>query len=368
LTQLAQRRADIQGLRALAVSLVVAGHVAPKTISGGFIGVDIFFVISGYVITLQMLRLPAEKKGAFLLQFYSRRILRIIPSALLVIAATILATDYYLGLVKGNEVRLDAGWASIFLSNFHFHNLSLDYFAAGIERSPLQHFWSLSIEEQFYLCWPVLFLLFATKNGSQVARRIFLALLALISLSLALIQSEVSQSPIFFLTHVRLWELAVGALIAFLPESKRFFKYFQALALCYLLSAACFIDESMQWPGAAAVPVICATALYLYSSQSNRLNPLNLKIFSYIGDLSYVIYLWHWPILTIFIAISTDFGTFEIVQVLALTLLFSLLTHHLFEKPIRFASTLRSRPVFTVSIGLASISMTSLVLFSSHQI
>lgn len=365
---LAQRRADIQGLRALAVSLVVAGHIAPDLISGGFIGVDVFFVISGYVITLQMLKSPAVNKRKFLLDFYARRILRIIPSALLVILATIVATDYYLGPVVGNDARLDAGWASVFLSNFHFHNLSLDYFAAGIERSPLQHFWSLSIEEQFYLLWPILFLFLAFKSGSQLARRIFLSLLILTSLSFALVQSEISKAPIFFLTHVRLWELAVGALIALLPVIKFGLKYLQVITILYLLLAAFFINESMQWPGFATVPVIIATALYLYCADSGRANPLGLKPFSYLGDLSYLVYLWHWPILIIVTAISANFGAIEIAKVLSLSLALSVLTHHLFENPIRFASGLRTRPAITVLLGVLSISITSLVLFSSHQI
>jgi peptidoglycan/LPS O-acetylase OafA/YrhL len=368
LPHLAQRRADIQGLRALAVSLVVAGHIAPETISGGFIGVDVFFVISGYVITLQMLRSPAANKRKFLLNFYARRILRIIPSALLVIIATIFATDYYLGPVVGNDARLDAGWASVFLSNFHFHNLSLDYFAAGIERSPLQHFWSLSIEEQFYLLWPILFLFLALKSGSQSARRIFLSLLILTSLSFALVQAEISKAPIFFLTHVRLWELAVGALIALLPVIKIGFKNLQVVVVLYLLVAAVFINESMQWPRSAAVPVIFATALYLYCADSGRANPLGLKPFSYLGDLSYLVYLWHWPILIIVTAISADYGAIEAAKVLSLTLALSVLTHHLFENPIRFASGLRTRPAVTVLLGVLTISITSLVLFSSHQI
>ena len=364
---MAARRADIQGLRALAVSLVVAAHVAPELIPGGFIGVDIFFVISGYVITLQMLKSPTTSKGKFLLNFYARRILRIIPSALLVILVTILATDYYLGPVTGNDARLDAGWASIFLSNFHFHNLSLDYFAAGIARSPVQHYWSLSIEEQFYLIWPVLFLLLALKSGSQIFRQASLALLILVSLSFALYQSEVKSASVFFITQARLWELAVGALVALLPLSKRRYSFAQVAAVLYLLGAAFLIDESMQWPGFGAVPVILATAVYLYLHKSCRANPLSLKPMTYLGDISYLVYLWHWPILTILSVISLDFGGVEIARVLLLTLILSVITHHIFENPIRFSSTLRSRPALTVSLGLVTIATTTLILFSTHQ-
>ena len=144
-------RPEIQGLRAIAVLLVIFGHAFPQVFSRGFVGVDIFFVISGYVITQMLIRNINQPFGEYLADFYSKRARRILPSALLVIILTISVTYRFLGSITGGDTAKDGIWAVLFLANFHFSSQAVDYFASAIPLPILQHYWSLSIEEQFYI-------------------------------------------------------------------------------------------------------------------------------------------------------------------------------------------------------------------------
>ena len=362
-------RADIQGLRALAVLLVVAGHLFPAVVTGGFIGVDIFFVISGLVITQQMIAMRSSNEPRFLLHFYSRRIRRILPSALLVTIATIWATGYFLGPVAANEAYRDGGWATVFLSNFNFHNTVVDYFAAGTQVSPLQHFWSLSIEEQFYLVWPTLFLLLFTLPISRVFKQAALGTIVAISFVYAMYAAQVNESIIFFSTSTRIWELGVGALIALNQKSLAFPIRFIAPSFLLLLIAGGFlITQSMQWPRLTALPIIVITALLLMRDPSTqRVSLLENKVATYIGDLSYIIYLWHWPVLIIVKARAGELGIKEVLLVVTLTALLSIATHHLFENPIRHSVRLISSPFLTVTTGVTAIAILATTLFSRYQ-
>ena len=362
-------RADIQGLRALAVLLVVAGHLFPTVVKGGFIGVDIFFVISGFVITQQMIAMHDSNERSFLLHFYSRRIRRILPSALLVTIATIWATGYFLGPVAANDANRDGAWATVFLSNFHFHNTVVDYFAAGTQVSPLQHFWSLSIEEQFYLVWPTLFLLLFALPLSRLFQQIALGAIVASSFFYAMYATQFNESVIFFSTSTRIWELGVGALIALNQKSLSFPVRFMASFLPLILVASAFvITQSMQWPRITALPIIVITALLLMRDPSTqRVALLENRVATYIGDLSYLIYLWHWPILIIVKARAGEVGLNEILTVVILTAVLSIATHHFFENPIRHSARLISSPVLTVSMGITAIAICATTLFSRYQ-
>ena len=362
-------RADIQGLRALAVLLVVAGHLFPTVIKGGFIGVDIFFVISGFVITQQMISMHESHKKNFLLTFYSRRIRRILPSALFVTLGTVWATGYFLGPVAANETYRDGAWSSIFLGNFHFQNTVMDYFSAGTQISPSQHFWSLSIEEQFYLVWPTIFMLLFAIPLSKVFKQIAIGSVVAFSFFYAMYETQVNDSVIFFSTSTRIWELGVGALIAMNYKSLAFPIRFIAPSLVLALVASTFvITQSMQWPRFTALPIIVITALLLLRDPSTqKFSLLENRVATYIGDLSYIIYLWHWPILIIVKARAGELGVKEILTVLILTALLSIATHHGFENPIRHSTRLISTPVLTVTTGIAAIAVCATTLFSRYQ-
>ena len=363
-----QVRKDIQGLRAFAVLLVVAGHLFPALVKGGFIGVDIFFVISGFVITQQMLKNYLISGKGFLLNFYARRIRRILPSALLVTITTIWATHKFLGPVASNNANLDGGWATIFLSNFHFQTNSLDYFAAGTQVSPLQHFWSLSIEEQFYLLWPTLFILIFITPISLKVRQVLLGVVIVFSLLSALYQSMLNTSPIFFSTWTRIWELAAGALLAITSKSLSLPKFIAPLLMLLIAASALVIPQSMQWPRTTTVPIILATLILLVRNpRVSTFALLENRVATYIGDLSYIIYLWHWPVLTITKGYCASFGPQEILLVIGITAALSVATHHLYENPLRYWSALAQRPVTTVCAGAVAIAATSLVLFTHYQ-
>ena len=361
-----QHRADIQGLRAVAVIAVIAGHLFPNAIKGGFVGVDIFFVISGFVITQQLAKLHAKSPQTFLRDFYSRRIKRIVPAALLVTISTIVATSYFLGPVAANGAKLDGGWVSIFLGNFHFQEVAIDYFSAGTRTSPLQHYWSLSIEEQFYLIWPALFLLLMLKVRNKLTQLCVIGFIIVLSLSTALYKAEISAQPIFFMSSTRVWELACGAALALSAKSIRFPKLLTYLCLSVFIVSSLFIEPTMQWPSLQTLPVIIATLLLLahnFRIAPNRL--LQNRVLVYLGDISYVLYLWHWPIFTIYRAYVTTYGPTEKIYTILATVALSVATHHFIENPIRFSKQVS--PVLSISIGVSAIAATSGLLFISYQ-
>lgn len=361
-----QYRTDIQGLRAVAVIAVIVGHLFPATVKGGFIGVDIFFVISGYVITQQMVKSHAKAPHTFLRDFYFKRIKRILPSALLVTAVSIFASSYFLGPVAANQAKLDGAWVSIFLGNSHFQDTAVDYFSTGIQPSVLQHYWSLSIEEQFYLLWPTLFLFLTTKFKSLAQRLLLITAMTAISLLTALYQSEIAREPIFFATSARIWELGVGALLALCALSIRVPEIAIYLSLAILVLGCITIEPTMQWPDLTTIPVIAVTGIVLLNN--SRVFPVGIlqnKAIVYIGDISYVLYLWHWPILMIYKGYATSFGVGEKICTVALTVILSVVTHHFIENPIRFST--RVKPLVGISIGISTLLAISTLLFASYQ-
>ncbi|MGP0109428.1 MAG: acyltransferase family protein, partial [Acidimicrobiales bacterium] len=158
-------RPDVEGLRAVAVGLVVLYHAGVPRLTGGYVGVDVFFVISGFVITGLLLRERSGTGRTSILGFYARRVRRILPAATLVILVTVSFTYVVLGFVIGNNVANDGRWAAVFLANFHFESVGTNYLTAALPPSPLQNFWTLSVEEQFYVVFPTLFLLVARVKG-----------------------------------------------------------------------------------------------------------------------------------------------------------------------------------------------------------
>ena len=210
-------RPDVEGLRAVAVLLVVFYHADVPRVTGGFIGVDVFFVISGFVITGLLLRERQRTGHTSILNFYPRRVRRILPAATLVILVVVAASYLLLGYVSGDLIAHDGRWAAVFLSNFHFEAVGTNYFTAKLPPSPLQNFWSLSVEEQFYVVYPSLFLVMARWKGRlspQAKMAITLAIVIVASYWLSVVQTASHPTAAYFSPFTRAWELALGALVA----------------------------------------------------------------------------------------------------------------------------------------------------------
>ncbi len=327
-------RRELQGLRAVAVLLVVLDHAGLPFLQGGYVGVDVFFVLSGYLITGLLLR-QAERDGRVRLSdFYVRRARRILPAAVLTLVVTDLAAHQLLNLVRAREAVSDSVWAAFFMANVHFAREGSDYFAQLQPPSPVQHYWTLAVEEQFYLVWPVV--LAGVLAVPFLRRRLLWIVLAAAGASLAwsIHSTTTDASYAYFSTATRAWELALGAALAIAAPRLRGAAAW--LGLACIGTAAVAFSSSTPFPGYAALLPTVGAALVIAASPGSASRLLSLAPFRYVGDRSYAFYLWHWPVLVI----AADYAGHELSTVVRLGLLagafgLSILSYGLYENPIR---------------------------------
>ncbi len=304
----AAARLDIQGLRAVAVGLVVLDHAGVALVAGGYVGVDVFFVVSGFLITSLLLR-EAERTGRIdIPAFYARRARRILPAATVTLVATVVAGAALLPLTRAMRVADDAAWSAVFAANVRFAREGTDYFADAAP-SPLQHYWSLAVEEQFYVVWPLLVALLVALLARRGARRaaLALALLAVAVGSFAWSLRLLDQAPgaAYFSAPARAWELALGALLAVLVDRlsrlhREFRATLAAAGLTAVAGSAVLLGPDRSFPGWAALPAVLGTAAVLAAGVPDATGPARLlttRPMVWLGDLSYSLYLWHWPVL-----------------------------------------------------------------------
>ncbi len=288
-------RPEIDGLRALSVLAVVLFHLGVPGANGGFVGVDVFFVISGFLIT-SILRADLDNGTFSLLSFYDRRIRRILPALLVMLSASI-AAGYWL-LAPGDYATMarSAVAAATSVSNVFFW-LNTGYFDASSSMMPLLHTWSLAIEEQFYVFLP---LLLAGIYHYGLGRRTLAILLCFLGLSFigALIVLAVAPKAAFYLPQYRAWELAAGAVLAFLPEPKSA-RFAAPLGLILIGATVLSLNKSTPFPGTAALlPVVGAALVLRYGSQPGAVRAfLSVPPVVFVGKISYSFYLWHWPVI-----------------------------------------------------------------------
>ena len=297
-------RPDIQGLRAVAVIAVLLFHVWPDVVPGGFIGVDVFFVISGFLITGLLLREIESSGSISLLRFYERRVRRLLPAAVFVLLVVALATPL-LPEVRWAETAVAIAASALYVENWHLAWLAVDYFGAEEPASPVQHYWSLSIEEQFYVVWPLVMIgvaSFALHTAHDLRKCLFIALAGISAGSLAasIALTDATPETAYFITHTRIWELGLGGLLAFAPPlawSRRGNELARAAGIAAILIACFAFSPGTAFPGFAAILPTAGAALMILAGPANggwsteRL--LALRPMQYLGDTSYSIYLWH---------------------------------------------------------------------------
>ena len=298
-------RADVQGLRALAVVLVVLYHAGVPGLSGGFIGVDVFFVISGFLITGLLAREAAATGRIAFGRFFARRARRLLPAALVLTAVVVLATLWIYPPMEQREIVSGARAASLYMSNLWLAGRSVDYLGGSAESNPLLHKWSLAVEEQFYIVWPFVVALAMRVAGGRRCSLV-IAALSVVSLLACVDMTWRSQPWAFFLMPFRAWEFGAGALVQIaLMRGLRFDNEAWArlvgwIGLLLIVASAVFLDTSRLFPGLWALAPTIGTASVLLGMHASRRGIgalLSTPPLPLVGDLSYSWYLWHWPFL-----------------------------------------------------------------------
>lgn len=336
-------RNDIQGLRALAVLFVFIFHLSNNYLPGGFIGVDMFFVISGYLIS-KIVASKIAKSNFNLLDFYIGRIKRIVPAYyFLLIAIWILFLFIYANSELGN-FKLSHFWTILFNSNNHFA-ASDDYFGASSNENVFLHTWTLSVEMQFYLILPVV-LLIIRKTKVLI---IFLTILTSILLGYSTYEIVIGNKAIMYFSLVaRSPEFFIGVIAAISKIEERSYvqnntKYLSILGVVGLIVSGVILNESSNFPGITSLIPCLSTVLLLISSGSIVNKALSNKILVYVGEISYSIYLWHWPIMAFYRYHNEryEFTIIEAFYVILLTAIGTLVSYYLIEKPLRNKNELR---------------------------
>jgi len=368
-------RPDIQGLRAIAVMVVVLYHLWPSRIKGGYVGVDVFFVISGFLITSHLWREVQVRGSIQMRTFYARRALRLLPAAILVLICTAIACYFILPSARWDNTFNQLVASAAYVQNWVLAHNSVDYLLQWTPDSPVQHFWSLSAEEQFYAFWPLLIVVAvwvvsrirrqATITVRRRAVMAALTILLLASFAYSVYDTAIEPKQAYFITPTRVWEFAVGALCGLLVLDAGKWHRARAvlgwLGIAGILAASLFYVKATPFPGyAAALPVLSTAAVILAARKDSPLSAswwLSLRPATMVGDISYAIYLWHWPLLVLVpVAWKLEALNFATrVSILAATFALSLLSTHLIENPLCRNNFLRTRRWPSLAIALTGV-------------
>ena len=341
----------IDGLRAIAIVWVVAFHFFPGVFPGGFIGVDVFFVISGYLISGIIWHEIDGHRFSFV-QFYLRRVRRIFPALLTVLIVVLWMGVHLLHDGEWMQLLKHTFAASLFLNNWVL-SIEKGYFDIGSEYKPLLHLWSLSIEEQFYLLWPLLLVLIHRCFTKSVIRKSIVTAVCLGSFLACLIQTFTHPVGAFYSPHTRVWELIAGAMLHLIPLSYRQqLGRASALGMPLLLTALVGFHAQLPFPGYwALLPVIGALLLLVSPARSWTNRFLSAKPMMWIGLISYPLYLWHWPLMSFGLLYWGDnLNTYGRLVLLIVAVVFSLLTKKLIEDPMRHGAHPRQKALSLLAI------------------
>ena len=363
---------QIQGLRALAALLVTLFHA--KWVSGGFIGVDIFYVISGFLITGLLIR-EIERTGTInFKEFYARRFKRLLPTSFFVLAITAVFSWLLIPATMRSSLGRDIIAAGLYVSNYLFAWWQADYQNLDATPSPVIHYWSLAVEEQFYLLWPLLILLFfvvATRLKKKIALTVLVAAVTALSFVFSIYQTETSPIWAFYSLPTRAWELGLGALLVLLPPIKTK-KLVGLIGFVFVIASAFIFNETTAFPGLNAVLPVLGTVMLIATINSwpPFLNDVaNSRLFQWLGEISYPLYLWHWPLLVL---PSTYFArplaVYERIIAIFATIVLADLTHRFIEEPFRKRKILPTI-VFkqSAAITLVSVLIGTTIIFTSSD-
>ena len=357
-------RSDIQGLRALAILLVVGFHVGVPGMAGGFIGVDVFFTISGYLIT-SLLVSELQRTGRInLFNFYARRARRLLPASILITIVTLGAAFLFYSPKEIINVANTAIYSNLFSSNIWFIKKSSDYFAADAKLNPLLHTWSLGVEEQFYFLWPVAiyFSLFMVRSLRNLA--LVLVVITVASFVFCLNWTDSHKSLAFYGSPARAWEFGLGGLASLLPESRRSWVAWLLpllgwIGLAAVLASTSYLTVLRPFPGAAALAPVAGTVVLLLAGPvpckwgASRI--LSTAPMWGIGQLSYSWYLWHWPVLVFALVQNPELSLSGHILWAMLALVIAAVTYFFVEAPIRASSALKLRPLLSLGLALVLI-------------
>jgi len=387
-------RPELEGLRAVAVGLVVLYHGGISALAGGFVGVDVFFVLSGFLITGLIVRELRETGALSLPAFYARRARRLLPAAAIVLVATVVASAVVMPPLRMPDVAGDAAAAAVYASNLRFAFQATDYLAAELDPSPLLHFWSLGVEEQFYLFWPALLALVAVGLGRRRAasgsgpdgsaerrldgsaeRRLMwvVAGTAVASFALGVVLTDIAEPWAFFSLPARAWELALGALIALgVARLSRLPRAIGgptvAAGLAMVVVAGLALNETIPFPGLAALLPTVGAALVIAGAVVDRgslpARLLAVPPMRFLGRISYSLYLWHWPLFVLpAVALERELPVLVRLGLAGVAVLLAAATQRWVEEPLRHGRWVGTVPRRNLALaGAATLVVAALSL------
>ncbi|MFC4335318.1 acyltransferase family protein [Salininema proteolyticum] len=376
-------RPDIQGLRAVAVLLVLLSHATIPFMDGGFVGVDVFFVISGFLITSLLVKEFGSTGGVSLAGFFARRARRILPAGTAVLIATLLAAWAWYPVTRMSTVLQDAFFSAVFSVNFSLAIQGTDYLSSDVIPSPFQQYWSLAVEEQFYLVWPLLLIgaiALGRRKGAAVVRwaAILMGVIVAASFILSLIVTADSPPIAYFVTYTRVWELGLGALFALgIPLWRRIPEWAAHVlgvgGLAAIVLSALLYDSDTLFPGyAALLPVLGSAAVLLAgtASRGHAAYPLlNNAPMRFLGDISYSLYLWHWPIIMIVpLAIDVELNPWLGSLLGLVSVGVAYLSYRFIENPLRHVGARKPKRIanyWGFGVGLTSVAFSVAVILTA---
>ncbi len=359
-------RRDIQYLRALAVGVVVLYHFWPNVVPGGFIGVDVFFVISGFLITSHLLETLSSAGKISLATFWGNRVRRLLPASLLVLAVSIVLATIWIPPAIREQAYREIGASALYVQNWILASDSVDYLASSNVPSLVQHFWSLSVEEQFYVAFPLILIaaaLIATRVfGKDMTRRnaaitvsIALGLVSVASFATSIVLTVANPSVAYFATTTRAWEFALGGLLASISviavgprgalRAAIARKVIAGVGIVLVLGSTFLLSGETPFPGWIALAPVLGAVIIIWAGIGTESAPNDRpNLLEQMGNFSYAIYLWHWPLLIVApfaLGYALSFSN-KVVLLLVIAVL-SWLSTTLLENPLRQSSWLRGR-------------------------